>query len=106
MVAGSSKARCWMRTRARGRFVDELRGERGEGLGDSGLADDKELMRFPAGFGEELVAGLKGFAEAEAAGVETGVELAAPGVEEGVDDPPTPPRQRSRRGPRIAMRLR
>ena len=42
-------------------------------------------MGFPAGFGEELVAGLEGFAEAEAVGIETGVELAAAGVEEGVD---------------------
>ena len=104
MVAGSSKARCWMRARARGRadggggFGDELRGELGDGLGDGGLADDEELMRFPAGFGEELVAGEEGFAEAEAVGVEAGVELAAAGVEEGVD-------LASCRAP-IAMRLR
>ena len=89
-----------------GGFGDELRGKLGDGLGDGGLADDKELLRFPAGFGEELVAGLKGFAKAEAVGVEAGVELAAAGVEKGVDNPPTPPRQRSCQGPRIAMRLR
>jgi len=71
--------------RCGGGFGDELRGKLGDGLGDGGLADDKELMRFPAGFGEELVAGLEGFAKAEAVGVEAGVELAAAGVEEGVD---------------------
>jgi hypothetical protein len=68
-----------------GGLGDELRGEPGDGLGDGRLADDEELLRFPAGFGEELVAGLEGFAEAEAVGVEAGVELAAAGIEEGVD---------------------
>lgn len=68
-----------------GGFGDELRDKLGDGLGDGGLADDKEPMRFPAGFGEELVAGLEGLAEAEAVGVETGVELAATSVEEGVN---------------------
>jgi hypothetical protein len=54
-------------------------------LGDSGLADNKGLLRFPALAGEELVAGLEGLAEAEAVGVEAGVELAAASVEQGVD---------------------
>ena len=67
-----------------GWFGDELRGERGDGLSDGGLADD-ELRLFPAEFGEELVAGEQGFAEAEAVGVEAGVELSAAGVEDGAD---------------------
>jgi hypothetical protein len=54
-------------------------------LGDHGFADDKELPRFPAGFGEELVAGEESFLETVATGVEAGVELASSGVEEGAN---------------------
>jgi hypothetical protein len=74
-----------------GGLGDDLRGERGDGLGDGWLADDEDwlrfaaLLRFRAEFGEELVAGKEGFVEAETVGVEAGVELAASGVEEGAD---------------------